>query len=1166
MNYPGTRIATSILLCIASFGAFASDRNLPVSIAPLDTSLANDPFTVTGTVRSPAGEPLAGVPIRLWEQERPEALWDMSGTPAAVTDAEGAFQLQVPSRHAHYYINIFQPGYEPVQKSVFQSSPPLPFQLVPLPVGDAIFGTVTRDDKPTRATVHLLSADGVTTLRIETDGEGKFAFPALAQTRWHPSFYAESEGLYSPIRHFSTKKDGAKLRLEAPGSLEGRLVTQDTEAPIAGCTVEIQSNSGRVTVQRRVTDSQGHFIAEALPPGSYTLRFAHEDYGTIERPTGGETLQIVPGKKTDYLGTLISKLTLTGKVVSKEGHPVAGAWVGFPSALPYNGFERWPETRIDATPAAPVQTDALGNFVLRALTEDTSPTIQAYHMAYGLGKSRLTPSEPDGAGQPHIILGGAIRVRGTVLNETGGPIAHVVLGELKTDEHGHFDSGFAALSSPDMGTLGLSFLAPRPKNGIPVPGALRPAGDTRESFYLHRRIDLPVQSGQEFKLEVSLKPTRAITFSGRAIDPAGELMPGTQLSLKCGDLNGRRARPHRQHGGASLFTSIRPEIATRRALPFTGVVADKTGHWSLVLPVETSDSWIVAYGGTSRPYGVLLYADHPERGQTTDVPIENLAIVPDHYEVDVHFPALSDSTGDYRAIRVVDSAGKPLENTRWRWHDQRNGPTMRSDSAGNLFVKYDENHKAIVLVDESWSVISPEYSERVIRESMLEKSEDDLYRIVLGAPGRFDVYVRYPDGVSAEAGGGDTLRHGKTRYTADPGHFVIENMKAGIQTVSVDTSYGFQKEFVVDVPASGQGELLVEVPRPTCTVQGQLRDEQGQASYRNIEIRLSGGDITSHERPAEDGTFSFDLPPGAYWVDVRRNNIPCILNAYREIITVGPEDNTLAMDLAVTTPTVVEGASNLGRLGKLIVQVTGQNGAPEVGLLMSADRLQNGTLTLTGQTDQSGYHVFEHVSAGQYTLNFTLGSYLGETWKYLIPLEEGATRRCDIKLDEGARVTGSVVGPSEPTRMKIKLMNIKHAITCTVRPDASGRFQLATFPMGPALLHYEYDGLERIDYLPVVIGEDMDPIEIILSGGRISGSVPDMIALRGRRGHIEIWELGEGGKQCNTNYDGLNFMAEFLEDGDYEVRFVQNRKTIAVSKALTIQDGATMDNVALESK
>ena len=76
MNYPGTRIATSILLCIASFGAFASDRNLPVSIAPLDTSLANDPFTVTGTVRSPAGEPLAGVPIRLWEQERPEALWE----------------------------------------------------------------------------------------------------------------------------------------------------------------------------------------------------------------------------------------------------------------------------------------------------------------------------------------------------------------------------------------------------------------------------------------------------------------------------------------------------------------------------------------------------------------------------------------------------------------------------------------------------------------------------------------------------------------------------------------------------------------------------------------------------------------------------------------------------------------------------------------------------------------------------------------------------------------------------------------------------------------------------------------------------------------------------------------------------------------------------------
>ena len=1151
-------LSAFLLFCVAAFDAHPVDASPKTIIAPLDTSLADAPSTITGTVQNTADEPLAGVPIRLWEQERPEGLRDTTGTPAAVTDAAGAFQLDVPSRHVRNYIEVSHAGYEPVQEKFFQSSPPIHFQLVSLPVGDVIFGTVTRDDQPARATVHLLPGGGLPPQRVETDGEGKFTFPATTRSQKYPVFYAESDGRFSPLGLPTSREGGANLKLGAPGSLAGRLVAQDTEEPIAGCVVEITSETGSPIGPTRVTDSNGHFLADTLPPGAYKLNYLHEGYGEIKSPTGNPTFRVSAGQKTDYLGTLTPKRILTGTVVSKDGHPVVGAWVGFTAKISTSRVGRRA-----ATPAAPVQTDTQGHFELRTLTQDSGATVQAYHAAHGWGESRLAASQPGEERPTHITLGGAIRVHGTVLNKKGGPIANVMLGEVETDERGHFDSGFAKVPLSETGTVKFSFVAPRPNNGSPVPGALSSQTSLSESFYLHRSVDLAVESGQDITLEVTLQPTRAITFSGRVTDPGGKAIPGTQLSLTYGDRDDRRARPLRLRPGHSLFTSLRLNGGMWKEPPFNGAITDETGHWALVLPVETSESWRVAYGGNFRPSGAVLHADHPTRGETTNLSFYNLDILPDQNDVDLNFSPLSASTEDYRHIRVVDSEGKPLEKILWTWGGRANGPTMRSDAAGKLAVKFDERHKTIVLVDKGWSVVSPVNGGWGIRESMLVKSEDGTYRIVLGTPGHFSVHVRYPDGVSADADGGDKLRHGKTRYTADPGHFVIENMKAGKQTVVVKANYGYQKEFDVHVPAAGRGELLVEVPRPTCTLQGQLQDEQGN-TQTDVRILLTGDDVFTYEHPAEDGSFSFDVVPGDYAVDVTRKNMPCLLNSYRETVAVGPEDTSLALDLLVTTPAVIEGASNLGRLGKLIIEATSQSGVPEVGLLMSAVQHRNGTMKMTGQTDQSGYHIFERVSTGLYTLNFSLGGYLGEAWEYLIPIEEGATRRCEIRLDEGAGVTGSVVGPTNPSHMKIKLVNRRQGITCTVRPHTSGHFQFTTFPKGPAQLHYLYDSMGIREFLPVVVGEDMQPIEIIIPGGRISGSLPRTLATLGQRGHIEVWNVGKDGDQWKCSYDGLNFLAEFLEDGDYEVRFVLDRKTIAVSKTLTIQDGATMENVALE--
>ena len=61
-----------------------------------------------------------------------------------------------------------------------------------------------------------------------------------------------------------------------PASLFGQVVDADTGTPIAGVLVEI------VGLVSTTTASDGSYSIINIPPGSYTIRFSHPDYETIE--------------------------------------------------------------------------------------------------------------------------------------------------------------------------------------------------------------------------------------------------------------------------------------------------------------------------------------------------------------------------------------------------------------------------------------------------------------------------------------------------------------------------------------------------------------------------------------------------------------------------------------------------------------------------------------------------------------------------------------------------------------------------------------------------------------------------------------------------------------------------------------------------------------------
>lgn len=62
----------------------------------------------------------------------------------------------------------------------------------------------------------------------------------------------------------------------APATLMGTVVDADTGIPISGVFVQI------LTIASTTTATNGTYSIVNIPPGSYTVRFSHADYETVE--------------------------------------------------------------------------------------------------------------------------------------------------------------------------------------------------------------------------------------------------------------------------------------------------------------------------------------------------------------------------------------------------------------------------------------------------------------------------------------------------------------------------------------------------------------------------------------------------------------------------------------------------------------------------------------------------------------------------------------------------------------------------------------------------------------------------------------------------------------------------------------------------------------------
>jgi hypothetical protein len=144
-------------------------------------------------------------------------------------------------------------------------------------------------------------------------------------------------------------------------TVAGNVLRLDTGEPLKKARVTLQDHADEEFSVFFLTDEQGHFLFENVPPGSYDLQVSRNGYVDAEygqkKPDGpGAILTLTSGQSTtDLVFKLAHTAAISGRVFDEDGEPIAKAAVITYRASRQRGKER--ENGDD-----PVLTNDLGEF------------------------------------------------------------------------------------------------------------------------------------------------------------------------------------------------------------------------------------------------------------------------------------------------------------------------------------------------------------------------------------------------------------------------------------------------------------------------------------------------------------------------------------------------------------------------------------------------------------------------------------------------------------------------------------------------------------------------------------------------------------------------------------------------------------------------------------
>lgn len=388
--------------------------------------------SISGRITSPAGEPVEGATVRLWQDGHEP--FPRARERTTKTDSTGWYRFSAIDENRRYLVHVEADGWAVAE-------------LFGLEVGRTDADLVLREESVIRGRVldpegRPVEFDGLSVSRhdatttsglasnVSHEGEGRFALRGLAGGEYSLEARGEADSRgRAPVSRWSDRirvaegetVEGVVLVLTRLVAIEGQVVDAVTGTPVADAVVADWDPLGDTFPRGRLrgtTDPQGRFRLEGFARGNTRLHAVADGYLKTELSVG------VSGEEDEEVLIRLSPArVLELLVVDEAGRPVE-------EALIFTGFN-WPERTLTGA-------DGLAHVEIPARGSEAESKSEAWVEVQKNGHTSARvelEDEPVIGARLTITLPRGGTLRGTVVDHEGVPLEGLTVTVWK-DRHG----------------------------------------------------------------------------------------------------------------------------------------------------------------------------------------------------------------------------------------------------------------------------------------------------------------------------------------------------------------------------------------------------------------------------------------------------------------------------------------------------------------------------------------------------------------------------------------------------------------------------------------------------------------------------------------------------------------------------------------------------------
>jgi protocatechuate 3,4-dioxygenase beta subunit len=1057
--------------------------------------------SITGTVMTRDGQPLAGAKVSIYSFESADARRarlvsaNPEHTPLAstTTSSKGAFTLDSPKEPV-VSIRVDATGYAPHTMEIERDEESVVFALSAAPVKQ---GTITANGKPVaKAHVIWLGQDGETV--ATTDDKGHYSAPD--PTKWagrvvvsHPDYaiFDETRGAKPLPLDFS---------LDAGVPVVGKVAGSDG-SPVAKAAVMVDTWP----------------VATSGDDGSFTVPHAPKKWEALEVHAGDRiAIRTREGKSAATL-KLAPAASVSGVVRDTHQQPIVGATVSLPSNLP---------GRPGRGSVASAVTDAKGNYSITGIKPGNYQVVIS-HPGYFAAPTNVSLTAGARVQKP-LVASPRARISGTVVDDDKRAIAAATINAdtVSRDPMGfprnmrRLMAGLPIAHSAFSGPDGRFSVRTETQGDIELEASKRGLPNAKTSA-------IHVTSGEK-KSGVTIVMPRGVAISGIVTDKQGKPLSGVGVTASEDD-RGPIPGGMRRFVSSAIRGLAEDDETVRTGSDGKFSTRVKEGTYDVVFKREgfsTKTVRAVAANATTKPLDVALDPGVEITGRVTrgGAGVEGVNVV----------------------VMAMDSPemGVTGPDGHFTVSDLSPGPAMV------VFNKQDE------FIQQMRNITAPAHDITI----ELPAGGRVSGRVV--DKNTHQPVTSFNAGVSmARSGGGMQIEMPPMMksFTSDDGSFSLENVPSGtVQVVASAPGYTTARQANVTIEAGKSVDNLeldldtgvklsghVTGPDGSPLSGVSVRPSSGGGGAMRIVANFGGGDASSATTDA-NGDYSIDqLEAGTKTFSFSMEGY---LPTTKSVELSGHEsrlDAQLSSGLHVTGMVVTDAGAPV----------------PDADVRASSAVSGAGGMKAT-KTDASGAFAFDSIAPGHYAFTASKQGFADGT---LTDFDVSSNAPVRIALKTGGVIYGHVSGltPDDLQHVSVNARNNNGSGEAAV--DASGNYRLVGAPTGTVRVTAELmrsignaqsTDPQTIDVEPgASVQVDLTFNTNTIVRGRV---LRDNTALAGAS--VSFFPTDRSGAQVQVSTDeGGNYTASGLSNGAYNVMVLDTQRMNPFSTHYEVNGSSTFD-------